>query len=57
MNYRIGDKMVEKIEKVVNHRLVVFDREKFEMLKETIEKIMAIFLLMIVIFISLLKMK
>jgi glycerol dehydrogenase-like iron-containing ADH family enzyme len=32
--------MVEKIEKVVNHRLVVFDREKFEMLKETIEKIM-----------------
>ena len=32
--------MVEKIEKVVNHRLVVFDREKFEMMKETIEKIM-----------------
>ena len=32
--------MVEKIEKVVNHRLVVFDREKFEMLKDSIEKIM-----------------
>ena len=32
--------MVEKIEKVINHRLAVFDREKFEMLKDSIEKIM-----------------
>ena len=32
--------MVEKIEKVVNHRAVVFDTEKFEMLKNSIEKIM-----------------
>ena len=32
--------MVEKIEKVINHRVVVFDTEKFEMLKDSIEKIM-----------------
>ena len=40
MNYSIGDKMPEKIEKVVNHRAIVFDTEKFEMLKDNIEKIM-----------------
>ena len=34
--------MVEKIEKVVNHRAVVFDTEKFEMLKNSIEKIIII---------------
>ena len=32
--------MPEKMEKVVNHRAIVFDTEKFEMLKENIEKIM-----------------
>ena len=32
--------MVEKMEKVVNHRAIVFDTEKFEMLKDNIEKIM-----------------
>ena len=32
--------MVEAITKIVNHRTIVFDTEKFDMLKNAIEKIM-----------------